>query len=281
MSMPLPDFHRDEINPALFAKAMTEQNCMVIRDIIPKKQLEKVFETVKKVYEKWDKQHEDGTLPEEQKNLVFYSGHVLAAAVAEEAKWPSPGYVLEEGLMKSQEMMLLLGQYFQSDLGFFLNNCHPRRQKVKKGPNPPVPYHQDAIFMGGIPIINCWIPLVDCGKDAPGLEVVRSPIRQIIKPPQYDEHKEINYDKIRLEYEQVHALFPEDCFWAPELEVGDVLIINSLTVHRTHRTDAMTKDRYSLEARCTGLTPELEQEQSINPTRGLCTFRFRRTAKAS
>jgi len=81
-----------------------------------------------------------------------------------------------------------------------------------------------------------WIPLQDCGMDAPALEFVRQPLDHLL-------HYEDLTDAA------VRDRFPSDFFWSPNLHFGDAVIFGATTLHRTHVTPTMHQDRFSIEFR--------------------------------
>jgi hypothetical protein len=85
-------------------------------------------------------------------------------------------------------------------------------------------------------LLTCWIPLDQCGKDSPGLEFITRPLDRL------------------LHYTELHDAglrrrFSADEFEAPELELGDGLLILPGTLHRTYVRPEMKRDRMSLEYR--------------------------------
>jgi hypothetical protein len=85
-------------------------------------------------------------------------------------------------------------------------------------------------------LVTYWIPLDACGRDSPGLEFIRTP------QPGLLHFTELNDAALRRRFDPAR-------FWAPELEVGDGLVFRNDVLHRTHRTEQMTKDRISVEYR--------------------------------
>jgi len=85
-------------------------------------------------------------------------------------------------------------------------------------------------------LLTCWIPLQDCGRDSPGLELIREPLDGLLHYTELDD--------LRL-----RQSFAPDRFWAPELELGDGLLFLPGTLHRTHVRPEMEQDRLSLEYR--------------------------------
>jgi hypothetical protein len=85
-------------------------------------------------------------------------------------------------------------------------------------------------------LLTCWIPLQDCGRNSPGLEIVRQRLDGLLHYTELDD--------VRL-----RQRFAPDRFWAPELELGDGLLLLPGTLHRTHVRPEMEQDRLSLEYR--------------------------------
>ena len=86
------------------------------------------------------------------------------------------------------------------------------------------------------PLLTCWIPLEACGVGRPGLEFVRRRLEALLH------YSELNDETLRQRFA------PEE-FWAPALELGDGLVFLNGTLHRTHVSPAMRKDRLSVEYR--------------------------------
>lgn len=105
----------------------------------------------------------------------------------------------------------------------------------------PHGWHQDGAlgfdFLGGdpasahalLPMVTAWIPLMPCGREAPGLVYV---------PERRDAVASL------AELDGPH---PER--EAPALDPGDVVLLRGGTLHATHVTEQMTRDRISIELR--------------------------------
>ncbi len=117
------------------------------------------------------------------------------------------------------------------------------------------PYHQDSMAVGADPIISTWIPLDDAGEETPGLEIVHCRVDDIYKPT---EHARTNHGAAELDEASVTRLF-SDYLWRPVCRAGDALAFDGHTIHRTWKTESMTRTRRSLEFRtmATGLMPEI------------------------
>ena len=85
-------------------------------------------------------------------------------------------------------------------------------------------------------LLTCWLPLDPCGRDAPGLELVRRRLDSLLHFTELDD-------------QVLRRRFAPEEFWAPELEPGDGLVFLNGTLHRTYRLAAMRRERLSVEYR--------------------------------
>jgi len=110
-----------------------------------------------------------------------------------------------------------------------------------------LPFHQDESILGR-KVLNVWIPLVACGVDAPGLEVVlgswaeQMPVSPPANARYAVEHAMIDEDAIL-------ARFGPSALWRPVFALGDALVFSGRTAHRTYATSRMSHDRMSVELR--------------------------------
>lgn len=87
-----------------------------------------------------------------------------------------------------------------------------------------------------LPMLTVWIPLHDCGQDAPGIELLDASVPSLLTP-----------DQLCNQY--IQQTWPEDLFCRPIMEPTDALIIAADTLHRTHVTRHMTRFRGCIELR--------------------------------
>jgi ectoine hydroxylase-related dioxygenase (phytanoyl-CoA dioxygenase family) len=144
-----------------------------------------------------------------------------------------------------------------------LSQCWVRRAR------PPHSWHQDGALhfdftsLQGeppadalLPMLTCWMPLDDCGVDAPGLEWLQPSPPHLLVPAE-------------LTDEALQARFPASAFQQPPLAAGDALVFDGALVHRTHVRPTMTRPRTSIELRFVaggGVPPRLAQE-TLRPIR--------------
>jgi len=84
-----------------------------------------------------------------------------------------------------------------------------------------------------VPMAICWIPLDACGRDSPGLAFIRRRQAGLLHFTELDD------GRLRRRFEAA-------AFWAPELELGDVVLFRGDVLHRTHVTAEMRADRMSI-----------------------------------
>jgi len=87
-----------------------------------------------------------------------------------------------------------------------------------------------------VPMLTLWAPLQACGELAPGLELVANPDHRLIDLPSLEEN-------------EISKRWPYDQRWRPVMKPGDVLLIKSHVLHRTHVTSHMTQVRSCVELR--------------------------------
>jgi hypothetical protein len=91
--------------------------------------------------------------------------------------------------------------------------------------------------------LTTWIPLCDCGRDAPGLQVYPRALDEILPAPEGVEPPHLFCDT-----QTVLERFG-DQLWAPEFSAGDVLVFTHFVLHRTHIVPGMTRQRQSADFR--------------------------------
>ena len=109
-----------------------------------------------------------------------------------------------------------------------------------------LPFHRDQTVVGAR-LLNVWIPLVPCGHDAPGLELVAGSDGRRLDPANPCAAGIV--ERARLDEASVLAAFPSEAFWRPVLAPGDVLVFSGETIHRTHITPNMKRPRASIDLR--------------------------------
>ena len=104
-------------------------------------------------------------------------------------------------------------------------------------------WHQDGAFLGSeIRSLNVWVALSDCGRDAPGMDLVPKRLEEIAETG--TEGANFDWSVSPAVVERVAA--PEGTV-RPEFKAGDALLFDHLNLHRTAADPSMTRDRYAIE----------------------------------
>ena len=135
-------------------------------------------------------------------------------------------------------------------------SAHTRRvspHSVDQGKSwqEPVIWHFDAQYHRPQHFsLNFWVPLDDCGIDAPGLQIIKGDHLKTQRFVQFDpDTGTFDTDRLKSINENVFEYFDRDQLFAPELRVGDIFVIHNWTLHQSLFREGMTKPRQSCELR--------------------------------
>jgi hypothetical protein len=103
-------------------------------------------------------------------------------------------------------------------------------------------WHQDGAFIGTARVLNGWMTYSDCGRFAPGMELL---LRRVETIHTIDEESDFDWS---LSDRQVRAMadVPSELV-VPEFEAGDCLLFDHFFVHRTFRGPDSRDARHSAE----------------------------------
>jgi hypothetical protein len=133
----------------------------------------------------------------------------------------------------------LISEYLGERPAVAVDKCTFRRV----GPGASTDWHQDGSFLGtGIRTVNVWICLSECGRDAPGLDIVPARLAGLVETG--TEGAIFDWAVGPGVVERVSAATPVE---RPVFEPGDVLFFDDLFLHRTATDPAMTRQRYAIE----------------------------------
>jgi hypothetical protein len=170
------------------------------------------------------------------KRLRTYGVRALKAA-----KVCEPASVISRDVREFLERMLT--PFFHAPATLRWDHSYLRRVEPRVA-GTRVPFHQDLNAFG-LMLANVWTPLVNCGIDAPGLEVVARRIREIAPTLTASN----SYPELEIAESVVLERFGADALWAPAMACGDVLVMLGTTIHRTYWIRGVTRQRTSLELR--------------------------------
>jgi len=156
-------------------------------------------------------------------------------------------------LRRSPEFLSTVHHALGQQISCAADECWIRRQYAPHRyppPHAPHSWHQDGAlgfdFLAPgqqrppadalLEMLTCWVPLTDCGDDAPGLELIACRQESLLAP-------------VELMHERLAARFDEQEFWRPRMGTGDALLFCGDLLHRTHAAAHMNRDRVSVELR--------------------------------
>jgi len=133
----------------------------------------------------------------------------------------------------------LITTYLGERPAFSMNKCVLRKVSLDTVGD----WHQDGAFLGDdIRALNVWITLSDCGRDAPGLDVVGRRLDRVVETGTEGSHFDWSVGQ------PVVDRVAEGTVVRPEFEAGDVLLFDELMLHRTALDPSMTHERHAIES---------------------------------
>jgi ectoine hydroxylase-related dioxygenase (phytanoyl-CoA dioxygenase family) len=134
----------------------------------------------------------------------------------------------------------------EARVGPFLWHFPPqfRRQRAEVS-RALLPFHQDCAYLRhyGTSFLTCWVPLIACGLDAPGLELaLEAPAEEVA-------HESWGDWEARIPHQVLEPLLVDRATYAPALEPGDAVLFDCRLLHRTHMQPGMTRERLSIDFR--------------------------------
>jgi hypothetical protein len=111
-------------------------------------------------------------------------------------------------------------------------------------------WHQDGAFLGDdVHAINVWVALSDCGRDAPGIDLVDRRLERIVETGTGDARFDWSASS-----QAVTAAAEGASITRPEFRAGDALLFDQFLLHKTAIAPTMSKVRYAVETWFFGLS---------------------------
>lgn len=216
----------------------------IVRSALPDRLLEMLLASAEQIYAKLGDAKWNGRSPE---------------TCGAKSYRPTASSLLLESIVSEVELRQLLSSlgatvtaFVSGEIVCNLDQAWLRRQYpaiLAPPDHHPHGWHQDGALAfdflanpdGGasdalLPMLTAWIPLTDCGIDAPGLELIAG------RPMRLFGLRELDDALLR-------SKFPAEVFIAPKLSAGDAVFMWGDVPHRTHVTADMTGIRTSIEFR--------------------------------
>ena len=145
-------------------------------------------------------------------------------------------------LYEKRGVMRLLSDYLAEPLTISIGKSTLRRNEPDGSVHD---WHQDGAFLGeDVRTVNVWLSLSDCGKDAPGLDIVGGRLPCVVQTGSHG---------ARLEWTVGGGLVDElqqagTPVVSPVFRPGDAMLFDQLMLHRTAVRPEMDKTRYAIES---------------------------------
>ena len=242
-----PDYTADEISSTDIVMAIKKHGCCVIRNLISQQDLSSFLASSNQIYADFDQRNEHGELTEREQRHCYRYGILRPFEVDYRfGEDRSMKQFMIDCVMQSK-LREVLRSYLSAQLSMLVPSTHIRRVAPS---NRPVPFHQDSSVMGltNTTILNFWFPLEKAGIDSPTVEVFPF-VQYKIWEHGGSKSSKVLYSNLEIPEALVDEKLGLENGWVPIMSPGDVLILQSRTVHRTHMTPTMTKSRQDFELR--------------------------------
>ncbi len=243
----IPVIDAADLGPAVARTAIEGHGCVHVRGLLDAEQSQRLAEGIDLAFAGYDGEAGDRDASPWYHPFAPSAGYKLGGG----RKWNRAGGAIWAA--DSPRMMFeLLDAYERAGLREVIGSYLGERPAMSMNKSvlrrvPPdtqgADWHQDGAFLGSeIRSLNVWVALSDCGRDAPGMEIV---------PKRLDEIAETGTAGANFDWsvgtavvERVAA--PEGTV-TPEFRAGDALLFDHMNLHRTAADPSMTRSRYAIE----------------------------------
>lgn len=241
-----PVISPDELTPGAVRNGILRHGCVWVRGLVPPARVAHLVETIDRVFAAHDACATGAGCSEYYDPLeVIPNGEAMRGWIRDgrgvlTADSPRGLY---EFLETVRELGLdeLISRFLGERAALSAEKCTLRR--VDMAPTF-ASWHQDGAFMGkGIRTVNAWFALSDCGRDAPGLDLIPQRLDALL--PTGEEGAIFDWS---VSAQTIARELPGVPVWRPEFRAGDVLLFDHLCLHRTAVDPGMSRLRYAIES---------------------------------
>jgi hypothetical protein len=242
----LPEFRMQDVTPGVLRAAILRDGCLLIRGLIPKRTARRFAREIDRAFTERDR-FDSGGRPDPRYFTPFEPDSRMGGSLVRHWVKNGGGLLAVDSPSLCFEMFELfaaagLPQLVEGYLGEpILISAHKTTLR-KAEPAVAGAWHQDGKFMGRVRALNLWLSLSDCGRDAPGLDLVPRRLEEFVTT-QTDEAWLDNAISQRMA-EQAAGEKP---ILRPVFKPGDALLFDDLFLHKTGSDPTMTKPRFAIE----------------------------------
>lgn len=234
-------------------EGVSRSGCVLVRGLVPPATAAELMAGIDAVFAAFDATEKDGTLVERS----WYDPGTMPDRVSPGLPAPFRRKLLRnDGGLWTVDSPRMLFELFElvdaTGIGALMTDFlgeRPVLSAIKGTLRRVSPFnviggwHQDGAFLGeGIGAFNIWLALNECGRDAPGLDIVPRRLEHVIPK---DERAQFDWSVSEEGVLEAADGFP---IVRPAFEPGDALLFDHLLLHRTGADASMTRDRYAIES---------------------------------
>ena len=238
----------DLLTPSLLRWGILQRGCVLVRGLLPPPWVERLRAAIENAFEARDarlaRQATAGAarwydpverVPKDASREWVRRGQGVLAADSPRAFFEFLEVVREVGLDR------LIAGYFGERPALSVEKTTLRRADASLHQST---WHQDGAFLGeGIRTVDAWFALSQCGRDAPGLDVIPIRLPRVLPTGQPG-----TYFQWTVSPDTIERELPGVPVWRPAFEAGDVLLFDHMLLHRTAADPGMTGVRYAIES---------------------------------
>jgi hypothetical protein len=246
-SSPLIEIEPADLSPGLLRAGILRSGCVLVRGLVDRARADDVARQIERSFKERARHDADRSfndryyVPFEHdprrgvrllREWIKEGGGVLAV--------DSPMLSFELGELFAEAGLLQLVEGYLHAAPLIAGDKSTLR---KAEPNVTGAWHQDGKFMGEVKALNLWVALSECGKDAPGLDLVPRRLEQYVAT-ETDEAMMTNQVSQRAAEQAADGL----PIVRPAFEPGDALLFDELFLHKTASDPRMRRPRYAIES---------------------------------
>jgi hypothetical protein len=232
-----------DLTPELLRAAVLRDGGALVRELIPRDDALRLAAGIDRAYRERaaatpDPSYYDEFQPDERFGPVMWrawiqeGGGLLAA--------DSPGLLFELTERFEQAGIPALVSGYLGEPG--LLSVHKTTLR-RADPSVSGQWHQDGKFMGPVRSLNLWLSLSQCGRDAPGLDLV---------PRRLEDYVATGTDGAALDWTisdlEASQAASDTGIVRPLFEPGDAMLFDELFLHRTASEATMARQRFAVES---------------------------------
>jgi hypothetical protein len=244
-----PSIDRSALTAEVLRGAIAHHGCLVVRGLIAPDHVDRLRADTDEALAALERSLEQGIGASEPpwfvpldppgvKNLGFGRGIGAHTGTASAIDSPRTFFDLTESFYEAG-LREVLTEYLGAEPRLSLDKCSVRRIP----PDSLTGWHQDVYRFAdeGVPALDVWVALSECGVDAPGLEIVPRRVHEAVAADPEGLFPWV------IPAERVEALAGTTPLTSPTFHPGDAVIFDEWLLHRTGTLDGMTKSRYSTD----------------------------------